>query len=327
MANTKRDLVALSGIIRRKYQQLKAGQRDESLALETTFKPIVAPLEKLVAYQDAEVIKKEPSGSRVDALTPKNEVYTPTKQNNTPVMRKRKLSFDQAEVDFLQDGDVYEIADQETPETRFQAVAQTPQSAKTAQTYFNDTYGDIAGKYIFELSTNTDDRIIDKVFGLRHDKETDKFYIGSEPITIKNNDVLVNGKWYEGSKGLYELLIKGKPANYNKVDLDNYLGIVEATNAHKRNYNKLSQIAGNRSYKYTYIIKKFLLDKATPLRGEGLTLSVVNNKKTELVYWDDPNELVDRLRLLHASQAAGHNNHQNEINSIVEELREANIIH
>ena len=44
------------------------------------------------------------------------------------------------------------------------------------------------------------------------------------------------------------------------------------------------------------------------------------------MYWDDPNELVDRLRLLISSTTAGHNNHNNEIISLIEELKEANII-
>lgn len=43
-------------------------------------------------------------------------------------------------------------------------------------------------------------------------------------------------------------------------------------------------------------------------------------------YWNDPNELVDRLRLLIASKTAGHSGHTNEIMSIIEELREAGII-
>lgn len=43
-------------------------------------------------------------------------------------------------------------------------------------------------------------------------------------------------------------------------------------------------------------------------------------------YWDNPNELIDRLRLLIASQNAGNNGHQNEIIAILEELVEANII-
>lgn len=38
-------------------------------------------------------------------------------------------------------------------------------------------------------------------------------------------------------------------------------------------------------------------------------------------YYDDPNELVDRLILLLSSKSAGNSNHDQEINSIVEELR------
>ena len=45
------------------------------------------------------------------------------------------------------------------------------------------------------------------------------------------------------------------------------------------------------------------------------------------VYWDYPNELVDQLRLLLASQAAGNSSYTNEIISIIEELREAEIIY
>jgi len=44
------------------------------------------------------------------------------------------------------------------------------------------------------------------------------------------------------------------------------------------------------------------------------------------MYWDDPNELVDRLQLLAASYQAGNKSHTNEIMSISEDLREADLI-
>lgn len=59
--------------------------------------------------------------------------------------------------------------------------------------------------------------------------------------------------------------------------------------------------------------------------GGELMMQVTNNP-IDYVYWDDPNELVDRLRLLIASQEAGNSNHSNEINRILEELIESNII-
>lgn len=46
------------------------------------------------------------------------------------------------------------------------------------------------------------------------------------------------------------------------------------------------------------------------------------NSRIVYEYFDDPNELCERLRLLTASRAAGNTNHAQEINSIVEELRE-----
>lgn len=63
--------------------------------------------------------------------------------------------------------------------------------------------------------------------------------------------------------------------------------------------------------------------------GKGLWMKVIkpsDKMKTSYTYWDNPNELVDRLVLLNASREAGNTNVVNEINSIVEELREAGYI-
>lgn len=43
-------------------------------------------------------------------------------------------------------------------------------------------------------------------------------------------------------------------------------------------------------------------------------------------YWDDLNELCERLQLLMASKSAGNTNHDQEINSIIEKFKERNII-
>ena len=47
----------------------------------------------------------------------------------------------------------------------------------------------------------------------------------------------------------------------------------------------------------------------------------------DYVYWDEPNELVDRLPLLLAERSAGNPSHINEIVSLIEELREAGIVY
>ena len=39
---------------------------------------------------------------------------------------------------------------------------------------------------------------------------------------------------------------------------------------------------------------------------------ILNDNAIDYVYWDDPNELVDRLRLLDASYRAGNNSRQRD---------------
>jgi len=69
-----------------------------------------------------------------------------------------------------------------------------------------------------------------------------------------------------------------------------------------------------------------LVSQLTGYKGKGLALPMLvkPDYKPEYMYWDDPNELVERLRLLTASYQAENTAHSNEIMSILEELREAN---
>lgn len=63
--------------------------------------------------------------------------------------------------------------------------------------------------------------------------------------------------------------------------------------------------------------------------GKSLDFNFIPyNRNSQIIYeyFDDPNELCERLRLLVSSRSAGNTNHMQEINSIIEELRELNYI-
>lgn len=61
--------------------------------------------------------------------------------------------------------------------------------------------------------------------------------------------------------------------------------------------------------------------------GSGLESNFIPyNPNIVYEYFDNPNELCDRLRLLVSSRSAGNTNHSQEINSIIEELRELELI-
>lgn len=190
----------------------------------------------------------------------------------------------------------------------------------TTETSFDDyleQYDPLPRKYIRDM-IHDDNKEFDHKYGVRHNPITEKFYVGDSELNINGSDIIIQGKRYKGTRGLYELLFKKHPSNYTKDDETIYKQIVLKTNAARRYYKSTNQIDGSRLEKYKNII-------APTISGNGLFMEITRNP-VDYVHWDDPNELVDRLRLLIASQHAGHTGHTNEINSIIEELHEARII-
>lgn len=186
-------------------------------------------------------------------------------------------------------------------------------------TDYLEQYEPLPRKYI-HLIHKADKRGLDGKYGVRHDPKTEKLHIGDSRIDIVDSDVIVKNKRYKGTEGLYELLFKNDPQMYTEEDVKNYKQIVVKTNANRRYYQPDKQILGSKGGKYKKIISTF-----STVSGEGMQMELTDNK-VDYVHWDDPNELVDRLRLLLSSQSAGNTSHINEINSIVEELKEAHII-
>lgn len=181
-----------------------------------------------------------------------------------------------------------------------------------------EQYDPLPRKYIAGMYSDDVNEEYDHKYGVRLDTLTEKFMIGNSRLDIDGSDIIIKKKRYRGTLGLYELLFKKNPTNFTKEDAENYKQIVLKTNAHRRYYKVNNQIDGSKLTKYKKII-------APMVTGRGILMEVDGNK-IDYVHWDDPNELVDRLRLLLASVSAGHTNHINEVNSIIEELREARII-
>jgi len=112
--------------------------------------------------------------------------------------------------------------------------------------------------------------------------------------------------------------------------MNKYKSMLLATNAHKHKHQSQGRLLSNRGYEYKYVIA--LLMSITPKKQKkkfekGLPHAMIlNDNAIDYVHWDDPNKLVDRLRLLDASHRAGNNAHDNEMLSITEELHEADLI-
>lgn len=172
-------------------------------------------------------------------------------------------------------------------------------------------------------------------FGIRSDG--DKLMIGNSVVKFGKPEpsddgitvATIGDKVYEITPGIKEALLKQKPDLNLLSEKDKlvYKDILINTNVHKRDYSPNGQFKGDRSMKYSKLIKPLFVDQTEPAKYGGKLPTLKKYKRnTDLVYWDDPNELIERLKLLVASRDAGNNGHDNEIISIIEELKEAGII-
>jgi hypothetical protein len=87
---------------------------------------------------------------------------------------------------------------------------------------------------------------------------------------------------------------------------------------------KFESVSSKRKRKDYELLCKISNDRIQKKLCSGLYKQII--PKTQMVYYDDLNELVTRLNLLTYSQNAGNTGVNNEIISILEELRENNII-
>ena len=123
----------------------------------------------------------------------------------------------------------------------------------------------------------------------------------------------------------------------NQDDESYYRQILNLTNAQKRNHKEDEELGRHKSTKFNSIISPMFesnLGRGFPTlfeskfgRGFQPRYKVAKfNTHKDYVYLDNPNELVDQLRLLIAEKSAGYIAHMNEISSIIEELRERGYI-
>jgi len=167
---------------------------------------------------------------------------------------------------------------------------------------------------VFKINELLDSYNIDKTYGPTLQSNGDA-YLGKKEIKLSGDILIIEDTSYPLTQGLISLIISKTPKIYTTDDLNTYKRILIQTSAHLTSNGKKIKKGGN---KYTDIIKPLF-----PSSGSGLSMKLQNKS---LVYWNDPNELVERLRLLLASQAAGNTGLSNEILSIYEELYEAGLI-
>lgn len=310
--NLKRQIVKAAAAVKNKVKKMRDIEMENNSILESVFKPITSPLN--------EMVEKSKTCSQTKGV--QFETSSPLDKDKT-LKRDSNIEFDVFSPRDSNDSDESyensEKSDNEENEESFKSV----QSGSSDQEISS-----------WSMSSKT---LQDVPFGVRN--ERGKHMMGSSRVTLFDDYIQVGANKYKYTPGIKELLFKKVP-NISAItdeDLRHYKIMLLETNVHRREFDPNKPIRSNRGRKYLNIIKPlFKLRKVSAStdssqpdllhQGKGLPLLKQWKKNVDYVYWDNPNELVERLKLLIASKDAGNTGLDNEIISIIEELRESNII-
>lgn len=306
----KQQIVDASEAVKRKVRKMRDIETNQKYILDSVFEPITKPL-------------KEIAEKKVNNIDIENKFETSSPLDINKTLRKRVSM-----VGFNESNPTIGTTTSDDSEDEISANEDSFRTV-LSESGLSEPSEDISS---WSMSPEA---IGDVPFGVRN--ERGKLMMGSARVVVKDDFIQVGASKYKVTPGIKELLFKRIPDTsiINSEDLGYYKLMLLETNVHRRDYNPQKPLKSNKGRKYLNIIKPlFKLRKVSastdsqtePHTGEGLPLLKKWKKNVDYVYWDDPNELIDRLKLLIASRDAGNTGLDNEILSIIEELRENGII-
>jgi hypothetical protein len=349
-----KEIKTLSDSIRKKHRALKLGISERDKFLERTFKPVIDPLKevsnKLGKLSEGEIILPY-QGSDV-----KNEEESDvdTQEESDDSDHDRSKGLIEEEEDESEHDQSKDMIEEEGDESNMDVIKEDGDKSDISNISRLGVdikfKGDLGRKYLLKMLQSAVPNKNYHVYGAR--LEGDGIMIGNSKLDVDEKDnIIINGKQYKGTIGLFELVFKTKPVNYSNDDLLTFKNICLETNAHKKGYDSNSNVHRNQSEKYKSIIsnlfpsrleknkkrfmsteevvpfytirKKRKVNKESGTSGSGLFKS---NYNTNIIYYNNLNKLVNRMRLIHEAMEAGHTGLQNEWVALVDELLNRGII-
>lgn len=304
-----KEIKVLSDSIRKKNRLLKMGisQRDDFL--ESTFNPIIKPLKEI----SQKLIN--PSDKEADLLMPIKKF-------------KKEEAVEEQQIKSVLDKDVEEMDANEEEQEDYEEEDEDEEnddddpieeSNLTVLGKEIGAHGELYKKYVLKMLHGAVASRRYHVFGARLEKNG--LMVGNKELEVDESDnMIVGGKTYPATIGLFELIFKKLPSKYTAQDLKWYKDICLSTNMHKKGYLSSGMLHRNTTKKYKDIISKLF-----PLKS-GSGVKFKNLQKSNIIYYNNVNKLVERLKLLHEAQLAGHTGLYNEIVSLTEELRQRGYI-
>ena len=104
-------------------------------------------------------------------------------------------------------------------------------------------------------------------------EESSQKNIGNTPIDIRDDNLIIGDQEYEGTPGLWELIISKKPDEgiYTEGDLKNYAEIMRETSALKQNNNPAETVPkSSRGWKWNNLLRRIWRDRVCTKVKESL---------------------------------------------------------
>ena len=236
-----------------------------------------------------------------------------------------------------------------TPQAPLEIEDVTTPDPSLEKPQISTEFGDISSKYMGLLTAGK----TDKTFGIvgKDNEPPGTYFIGPTPVHIAGNDLIINGKRYVGTEGLWNLIMNTDIADesFYEDDLEQYKDIMRETNALHKDSDP-SRPKSSKSDKWKSILSQIWDEiNPKPKKGKGLTASRAPtglaprvgvtrkgaatpggsvsaggalHKITNVIYLpSDPDALFERLELLLASKQAGNTGLRNESVAICDELK------
>ena len=116
---------------------------------------------------------------------------------------------------------------------------------------------------------------IDKYFGIVPDGDWRHYKMGRKRVQIEGPDILIDGRRYKGTKGLWSLIMRKVPADYSREDMITYRDIVLHTNAmgYPNNLRHGSQVRRTKKWREIFPLFNTLDEKEKPLPSSSSSSS------------------------------------------------------
>ena len=156
-----------------------------------------------------------------------------------------------------------------------------------------------------------------------------RYILGNKEVEIDkdNNNIHVDGQVYEGSPGLWSLIMDTSPKRYTKDDLENYKKLVLQTDLINNPSGVQVTSKPERTNKYKNFLVK-IVEEEHEMKNEERERDDEGMPKGKGIQFlpSTIKELFVKLKLLAAEFIAGNTTTRNELVAVLDQLRERGLI-